>query len=250
MGKTAKQPKPCIRQIKIGEDEDGDDILQPCPYFAWQNFRMCKWHKLIELPTETQVQYAHRRLELYQGERRARVPASECPPGERWCSGCQTFVPLFYAQGSRCRACNGEASHAGHVQREYDLDPAKYRRLLEWQGGRCAICRRKTMKRLAVDHDHITLEVRGLVCADNEYGCNVRLLGAIEARSTALATARNLVRYLEMPPLARMRRGQEPDWAHGGPQEPDAGSEAVRAAQQTSPAPSQAGPDWGSDWQF
>ena len=49
-----------------------------------------------------------------------------------------------------------------------------YDRMLLAQGGVCFICRRppKT-RRLAVDHDHVTKEVRGLLC----FRCNHGLIG-------------------------------------------------------------------------
>lgn len=48
-----------------------------------------------------------------------------------------------------------------------------YERLLEEQEGRCAICGRPEPedRRLDVDHDHRTMEIRGLLCR----GCNMRL---------------------------------------------------------------------------
>lgn len=66
-----------------------------------------------------------------------------------------------------------------HKVREYELrnrygiTPEDYDRMLEEQGGVCAICEGAcpTGRRLAVDHDHETGRVRGLLCVN----CNQRL---------------------------------------------------------------------------
>lgn len=189
---------------------------KPCiePGCEWPKFlpaQRCAWHWLARQPIDVQVEHADQRLTratAVEGfvERR-RVPKDQWPAGWRWCSGCQSFVPLFYVRGSRCRACESRAAHASHVARTYDLDPAEYDRLLAWQGGRCYMCGRQPRSaRLAVDHDHETGEVRGLLCRDNERGCNHVILGNI----TSLAMARRIVAYLEKPPLQRLRDGEEP----------------------------------------
>lgn len=53
------------------------------------------------------------------------------------------------------------------------LTPPDYQALFVAQGGRCAICKRKPeeWRRLAVDHDHETNEIRGLLCSR----CNTAL---------------------------------------------------------------------------
>lgn len=180
-----------------------------CPYPKFRNFQRCGWHWSMRQNIEVQVQAAEWRLAQHEAsgrEYRARVPASEWPHGERWCAGCQSFVPLFYTTGSRCRACASRAAHAGHIQRTYGLDEATYRGMLEWQGGRCYICRRlpRTGKRLAVDHDHRTGAVRGLLCANDEWGCNKAVLGNIPT----LEMARRVVAYYEQTPIERYREGQ------------------------------------------
>lgn len=49
--------------------------------------------------------------------------------------------------------------------KRYGITPRQYARMLEMQGGRCAICRKRPKtRRLAVDHDHQTKRVRGLLC--------------------------------------------------------------------------------------
>lgn len=75
--------------------------------------------------------------------------------------------------GPRCASHNRdikkarkEASHASWVLNTYGLALGQYDRLKAAQGGTCAICRRATgaTKKLAVDHDHKTGFVRGLLC--------------------------------------------------------------------------------------
>jgi hypothetical protein len=52
------------------------------------------------------------------------------------------------------------------IEATYGLTELEYRVLYRAQGGRCYVCRRASGKsrRLGVDHNHLTGEVRGLVC--------------------------------------------------------------------------------------
>lgn len=104
--------------------------------------------------------------------------------------------------GPRCathhrafRKAQKARSHDVMVQKVYGLGPGDYERLLASQGGRCAItgCRAtgKT-KRLAVDHDHKTGEVRGVLC-----GPHNQLIGYNKDNPEAF---RSLADYLENPP--------------------------------------------------
>ena len=81
----------------------------------------------------------------------------------------------------------------------YGLADGEYDRLYRFQGGVCAGCRRSTgaVRRLAVDHNHATGEVRGLLCKP----CN-RMVGWF--RDDPLTFLR-LAEYLEAPPARRMR---------------------------------------------
>lgn len=78
----------------------------------------------------------------------------------------------------------------------YGLGPGDYDRILDHQGGRCAICQRATgaTRRLAVDHDHATGAVRGLLCKT----CNTVVLGRYDANALARA-----ITYLAAPPAPR-----------------------------------------------
>ena len=59
------------------------------------------------------------------------------------------------------------------LQRKYGITPEDYNYMLEQQQGGCAICFQgnPSGRRLAVDHNHDTGEVRGLLCGR----CNVGL---------------------------------------------------------------------------
>lgn len=128
--------------------------------------------------------------------RKSRVPERQWPDGERWCSGCQSFVPLQDVPkgSSRCKPCASSASHGAMIEKTYGLTAEGYAELLKAQGGKCAICRNKPgKKRLAVDHDHKTGAVRGLLCGR----CNHELLGAGFDSPLVLLSAWH---YLNTPP--------------------------------------------------
>ncbi len=94
-----------------------------------------------------------------------------------------------------------------HVQRTYGVTPVEYRALYRAQGGVCYVCRiatGPTMKRpkarfLGVDHDHLTGEVRGLVCTGSQDAKTCNRLIAIRTRDALLRAAA----MLSDPPPAR-----------------------------------------------
>lgn len=91
------------------------------------------------------------------------------------------------------------------VEKTYGLSDQDYAALLAYQGGRCYICQRvPRSRRLAVDHDHETGAVRGLLCSDSDRGCNHAILGNIKD----LEMAQRIVEYIEDPPMERLRRGE------------------------------------------
>lgn len=167
----------------------------------------CTWCWLKAQPIELQIAHARRRRRDAPGPYAARRAATDGPPGHRWCAGCQSWIPDDYVRGSRCIACDSESKHASHIKQTYSITRAQYELLLTYQQGRCYICQRvPRSRRLAVDHDHVTGEVRGLLCSDDERGCNHAVLGNIRD----LAMARRIVAYLEQSPVERIRAGEGP----------------------------------------
>lgn len=82
-------------------------------------------------------------------------------------------------------------NHENMVAKTYGLAPGEYEQMYQAQGGVCAICQRATgkTKRLAVDHDHDTGLVRGLLCGP----CN-RMVGYFRNAPEAF---RRAAAYLE-----------------------------------------------------
>lgn len=78
------------------------------------------------------------------------------------------------------------------LQQKYGITLGDYNRMLESQGGGCAICGespKKGKKLLAVDHNHKTGEVRGLLCGR----CNAMIGFSGDAPDLLKAA----IRYLE-----------------------------------------------------
>lgn len=117
---------------------------------------------------------------------------------QRECSVCGESFSKDTMLGTRCRPCVSLANHSKRVQETYGLQPGEYELLLDNQDGKCAICFRKPgAKRLAVDHDHTTGEVRGLLCR----GCNRDVLGHLREDWNSLQRA---IDYLHNPPARRV----------------------------------------------
>lgn len=111
----------------------------------------------------------------------------------KWCSGCKEkkAIEMFWNNKAQkdgldnlCKECRkghsgkNYAENAEHVwrrslKRKYGITVEDYNDLLEHQRGGCAICFQDNASgwRLAVDHNHDTGEVRGLLCRS----CNTGL---------------------------------------------------------------------------
>ena len=98
--------------------------------------------------------------------------------GLRHCWKCKQDLPLDQFGKNKaeiggltrlCKPCAAKQQHEHRMRAHFGISAEEYQERLEKQGGTCAICNatagNKEGDRLAVDHDHETGEVRGLLCA-------------------------------------------------------------------------------------
>lgn len=128
------------------------------------------------------------------------------------CASCRETKPVSeyyrvtgFANSYRpyCKGCHKAKRRANYLakggkdipyeqvlRREYGITLADYNAILRRQAHRCAVCRRPEtirqkssgeLRRLAVDHDHVTGTVRGLLC----HRCNI-LVWAFEENHAIL----------------------------------------------------------------
>lgn len=131
--------------------------------------------------------YAQRRI-----DRPARYCSPECRNrGRSWdtltravkgCSTCKQVKPLDDftrdrtvpgGRRARCRECSSSSYRAWFIERTYGITLDEYDRLLASQGGVCAICAAEPnadAKAFAVDHNHKTGMVRGILCQSCNLG--------------------------------------------------------------------------------
>lgn len=102
-------------------------------------------------------------LEEYQRQRKA---------GFRWCHWAKHWREAgeFKNKMVICNACLPEYSRAMNLRRLFGVDQAWYQAKLAEQDGVCAICQSPEpqnmgMRFLAIDHDHNTDHIRGLLCS-------------------------------------------------------------------------------------
>ena len=164
----------------------------------------CVTCQLRHEPIGDQVAAAARRLAMVPPELRRKKSITMdrlAPQMTSWCAGCQSFRDFADFRNTpktthtQCFACRSAKSHGAMIEKTYGLSADDYGTLLEAQGGRCAICRaRPKSKRLAVDHDHKSGAVRGLLCSR----CNHDLMGSAWD-SMAMARQRGALRIHSIP---------------------------------------------------
>lgn len=98
-------------------------------------------------------------------------------------------------QGQRyCKLCWNEYSYLRSKKYAYGLEAHHYIALLKSQEWKCPICQARLERRdTAIDHDHTTKKVRGVLCRK----CNTGL-GHFLDRQESLARA---IEYLRNPPM-------------------------------------------------
>jgi hypothetical protein len=125
------------------------------------------------------------------------------------CTKCGIGKPIsaFYTHKScagghrpECKACCNAAckvrlandpllNRRSHLKRKFGIDHKRYEEILASQGGGCAICgsaKSRNGQMLHIDHDHVTGEIRGVLCDK----CN-RGIGLLGDSAERLEAARN-----------------------------------------------------------
>lgn len=82
----------------------------------------------------------------------------------------------FAAMNKQWREDNPEKTKSTKLMEKFGIDFLQYNKILAEQNGCCAICGRhksEFKRALAVDHNHDTKEIRGLLChtCNNGIGC-------------------------------------------------------------------------------
>ena len=103
---------------------------------------------------------------------------------------------------SWCKDCCNELRREIKLKNSYGVSLEEYDELFKKQNGVCAVCKRpetathsssKAILRLAVDHNHTTGEVRGLLCRT----CNTKLISVIENHyGNIIELLNNAINYL------------------------------------------------------
>lgn len=127
-------------------------------------------------------------------------PYNKVKDGKKICPSCEKDLPVeeyYYARGNPCGSCKNcksivnkekptdedskikkaKSQRKHHLKKTYGISEEQYNLMLEEQEYCCAVCGKheedEKPRRLAVDHNHVTGEIRGLLC---NY-CNHRIVG-------------------------------------------------------------------------
>lgn len=104
---------------------------------------------------------------------------------------------------SYCKPCHSTYQRIQKLARQFNLTVEDYETIFNFQGGVCGACKRPPIPgkaRLAVDHNHKTGLIRGLVCA----WCN-RVMGLLRDDADRFAS---MATYLTTPPAVIALNGE------------------------------------------
>lgn len=87
------------------------------------------------------------------------------------------------------REANPERYRHSHLKSNYDINDVEFERMKAEQNGLCLICEKMPDERLAVDHDHDTMTIRGLLCKQCNY--------ALGQFGDSLKLLQSAVRYMQ-----------------------------------------------------
>lgn len=173
------------------------DPKESCPWPGFvttsgQRSRYCGWHRLSYAPVQQQITWAD--AQLAAGREHPFGLPPEVTMVLTKCERCGVFTPGWRMRTKAlCVPCHRRKSDGTRTERVYGVGADEYAARLAAQGGGCAICgARPRTRRLAVDHNHRTGAVRGLLC----YRCNHLLLGAGHDSETLILRAADYLRGL------------------------------------------------------
>jgi hypothetical protein len=104
---------------------------------------------------------------------------------QSWCKQCWVITTTNRRNGPN-REIELRQRQNRHLVRSFGITLEQYEKLLKTQGGVCAICHQLNpgIRKLSVDHDHKSGQVRGLLCEN----CN-RGIGQLQETASNLLSA-------------------------------------------------------------
>lgn len=134
--------------------------------------KVCSRCRVPKIATD----FRKRMVKLRTGEKNALINS--------YCRGCEVKVSMESRSRTSTPAEIAEKYRKWSLRAKYGISLEDYEAMLKVQGNVCAMCKQPSKKTLAVDHDHETGKVRGLLCSD----CNL-LLGKFGDLETVLTAA-------------------------------------------------------------
>lgn len=148
----------------------------------------CGKEILVSVSEEkTKTGYCQKCAPKYANHKRSLITDN----GEKHCNVCDRFLPTdkFLKKGNNRKGFSACCSKCHNLKR-FGITALEYEQLHDAQNGCCGICNqpetandkgKNETRSLAVDHDHITGEVRGLLCTNCNIGIghfkdNIKLL--------------------------------------------------------------------------